>query len=167
MKSFQIDSNDEIDNVTNTEDKDDEIIILISSNQQNSSKDWNSAIDKDNQSANLSFAFSSAGRSTRNRRLSIKYQNFVDVIVLLQNEAVSSSFVESRRKEINELLEKECFEVILIESISEGVRIFNSRFVDEIKHKKTTAAFEKSRLIVQIYNDHEKSIILTQASTIQ
>ena len=160
IKSFQIDSKDKVDDVTDIED--DEIINLISSISQILSKNRNSAIDKNNQS-NLSLA----SRSTRNCRLSIKYQNFVDVIVLFQNEIVSSSFMKSRRKEVNELLKKECFEVVFIESIFESICIFNSRFVDKIKHEKTTAIFEKSRLIVQIYNDHDKTIILTQISIMQ
>ncbi len=51
--------------------------------------------------------------------------------------------------------------------MSKNVRIFNSRFVDEIKHPGTPQAYEKSRLIVQAYNDHEKTLMLTQAPTIQ
>ena len=150
MKSFQTDSIDEIEN---TESENDEIIISISSIHQISSENRNPAVDEDNQSANSPSAPSSenqssensppAGRSTRNRRLSARYQNFADVIVLLQDEAVAPSFVESRRKKVNELLKKNCFEVVFIESVFEGIRIFNSRFVDEIKHKETTAAFEK------------------------
>ena len=48
-----------------------------------------------------------------------------------------------------------------------GVRLFNSRFVDEIKNKGTDKAFEKSRLVVQAYNDLEKELVLTQSPTIQ
>ena len=97
IKSFQTDFIDKIKNIENENDK---IIISISFNQQNSSKNRNSAVDKNNQSANSSSVSSfqnpsSADRFIRNRRLSVKYQNFVDIIVLLQNEAVSLSFVES------------------------------------------------------------------------
>ena len=126
------------------------------------SKNRDSAIDENNQSNSLF-----ADKLTRNRRLSIRYQNFVNIIVLLQNEIVLSFFVESRRKEVNELLKKNCFEIVFIESIFEEIRIFNSRFVNEIKHEKSIAIFEKSRLIIQIYNDHDKTIILTQIFTIQ
>ncbi len=45
--------------------------------------------------------------------------------------------------------------------------IFNSRFVDEIKKEGTATAFEKSRLVVQAYNDHGKEVILTQSPTIE
>lgn len=81
--------------------------------------------------------------------------------------ALDTSFLESRRKEINGLLEKGTFEVVPISEIPPGIRVFNSRFVDEIKNIGTAAAFEKSRLVVQAYNDHDKERILTQAPTIQ
>ena len=42
-----------------------------------------------------------------------------------------------------------------------GIRIFNLRFVDEIKNPGTETAFEKSRLVVQAYNDQGKELILT------
>ena len=76
-------------------------------------------------------------------------------------------FLDSQRKEINGLLENGVFQVMPISEISPGVRIFNSRFVDEIKNAGTATAFEKSRLIVQAYNDEGKLSILTQAPTIQ
>jgi hypothetical protein len=49
----------------------------------------------------------------------------------------------------------------------DGVRIFKSRMVNEIKGKATDAPFEKSRLVIQGYNDDGKEIILTQSPTIQ
>ena len=48
-----------------------------------------------------------------------------------------------------------------------GTRIFNSRFVDETKNKGTDKELQKSRLVVQAYNDDEKHVILTQSPTIQ
>jgi hypothetical protein len=77
------------------------------------------------------------------------------------------AFTESRRKEINGLLEKGVFETVNISDVPEGVRIFNSRFVDEVKNAGTDKAFEKSRLVVQAYNDQGKDLILTQSPTIQ
>ncbi len=47
------------------------------------------------------------------------------------------------------------------------MRIFNSRFVDEIKKEGTATAFEKSRLVVQAYSNHSKEGNLTQSHTIQ
>jgi hypothetical protein len=51
--------------------------------------------------------------------------------------------------------------------VLKNVRIFNFRFVDEIKHFDISQAYEKSRLVIQTYNDHEKTLVLTQALTIQ
>jgi hypothetical protein len=51
--------------------------------------------------------------------------------------------------------------------VPEGVRIFNSRFVDEIKNKGTEKEYKKSRLVVQAYNNSEKYMVLTQSPTIQ
>ena len=39
--------------------------------------------------------------------------------------------------------------------------------MDEIKNAGTNKAFKKSRLVVQAYNDNEKSLVLTQSPTIQ
>jgi hypothetical protein len=122
-------------------------------------------------------------RSTRARRLSLRYQNFADIIVFLQDddsdddshsnqsECSSSSvfisiFAKSRRKEINDLLEKRVFELIIIDAVLRNVRIFNFRFVDEIKHSDISDVYEKFRLMIQTYNDHDKTLMLTQSSTI-
>jgi hypothetical protein len=37
--------------------------------------------------------------------------------------------------------------------VLEGIRIFNSRFIDEIKNKGTNKELRKSRLVVQAYNN--------------
>jgi hypothetical protein len=76
-------------------------------------------------------------------------------------------FVESRRKKINDLLKNKVFEMIIISEVFADVRIFNSRFVDEIKHPSTSQTYEKFRLVIQAYNDHEKTLMLTQTSIIQ
>jgi hypothetical protein len=113
-------------------------------------------------------------RFTRARHLSLRYQNFADITVFLQNEVDSSlvstftsTFADSRRKEINDLLKRQVFEIIIISKVLKNVRIFNFRFVDEIKHFDISQAYEKSRLVIQAYNDHEKTLMLTQEFTIQ
>jgi hypothetical protein len=111
-------------------------------------------------------------RLIRARRLSLRYQNFADIIVFLQDDEEISSistltFADSRRKEINDLLKRQVFEIITISEVFKNVRIFNSRFVDEIKHSDISQTYEKFRLMIQIYNDHEKTLVLIQASTIQ
>ncbi len=73
-------------------------------------------------------------RSIREKRLPRRYQNFADITVLLQDDQSIPSFVDFRRKEINDLLKKRVFELITIDKVLENIRIFNSRFVDEVKH---------------------------------
>ncbi|KAI1006668.1 hypothetical protein K3495_g1550 [Podosphaera aphanis] len=51
--------------------------------------------------------------------------------------------------------------------IPSSCRIFRLRMVREIKDKTTAHPYEKSRLVVQGHNDHEKRFILTQSPTIQ
>jgi hypothetical protein len=78
-----------------------------------------------------------------------------------------SQFAASRQKKINDLIEKEDFQSVDKNDVSFDVRIFNSRFVDEIKHFDTDKAFEKSRLVMQTFNDQNKNLVLTQSFTIQ
>ncbi|KAI0998668.1 hypothetical protein K3495_g9527 [Podosphaera aphanis] len=47
------------------------------------------------------------------------------------------------------------------------MRIFNSRFVDEIKGKGTDSPYEKSRLVIQAHNDWGKEFVSTQSPTAQ
>lgn len=79
----------------------------------------------------------------------------------------SPLFAASRQKEVMGLLEKKVFELVGVSQVPPGIRIFNARFVDEIKNEGTDKAFEKSRLVVQAYNDHEKDQVFTQSPTIQ
>ena len=69
-----------------------------------------------------------------------------------------SQFTVSRRKEISGLLEKEVFKIIDLNDILSNARVFNSQFVDEIQNAGTDKAFEKSRLIIQAYNNQEKAL---------
>lgn len=119
-----------------------------------------------------------SARPSRARRLPIRYQNSADVSIFLQDHEfvlvsvvnsvfAATPFMESRQKKINGLLEKGVFEIVPISEVPINVRIFGSRFVDEMKNAGTATAYEKSRLVVQAYNDQKKISILTQAPTIQ
>jgi hypothetical protein len=113
-----------------------------------------------------------------------------DITVFLQNDDFSNQFDDSssqfsnqfddsssqisilifenlRRKEINDLLKRRVFELIIIENVLRNVRIFNFRFVDEIKHSNTSDAYEKSRTVIQTYNDQDKTLIFIQFLIIQ
>ncbi len=78
-----------------------------------------------------------------------------------------SQFAAFRQKEINDLIEKDVFQSVKINDVSFDVRIFNFRFVNEIKHLDTDKAFEKSRFVVQTFNDQNKNLMLIQSSIIQ
>ena len=116
----------------------------------------------------------------RFRKLPLRYRDTeTDIFIFFQNDSqndflmqhmqipIPIPFVKSRKKEINGLFEKSCFEVVSISDVLHGTRIFNSQFVDEIKNIGTIDAYEKSRLIMQTYNDDDKAKVLTQAPTIQ
>jgi hypothetical protein len=159
IKSFLIESSVEV-----------ESIVDVQSINDVESENVQSTDSSDVENQNL--ASETQTRLTRARRLSLRYQNFADIIVFLQDDEEISSistltFADSRRKEINDLLKRQIFEIITISEVFKNVRIFNFRFVDEIKHSDILQAYEKSRLVIQTYNDHEKTLILTQASTIQ
>jgi hypothetical protein len=81
--------------------------------------------------------------------ISARQSLLIDILVLVQE----TTFIDSRRKEINRLLKKGIFAVIIERDILQGVCIFNLYFINEIKYSSTDKAFKKLRLIIQAYND--------------
>lgn len=69
-------------------------------------------------------------------------------------------------KIINGLLERNTFEFVSMSSVFSEMRIFISYFVNKIKNERITTAIEKLRIVVQVYNNHDKEKILIQSSTI-
>ena len=61
--------------------------------------------------------------------------------------------MDSWCKEINRLLKKGVFIVIIEKNVPQGVCIFNLHFINEIKHSGIDKAFKKLRLVVQAYNN--------------
>ncbi len=176
VKPFLIESIDDVESINENVQSISAIEDIQSSDHQNN---LSAAISETIRSP-ASARSSAITRSSRARRLSLRYQNFADIIVFLQDDDSHSTqfenlslsipvstFAESRRKEINGLLEKRVFELIIIDAVLRDVRIFNSRFVDEVKHSGTADVYEKFRLVIQAYNDHDKTLVLTQSSTIQ
>ena len=77
-------------------------------------------------------------------------------------------FEASGKQEIEGLMARGVFRFERFDPVKyAGVRIFKSRMVNEIKGKATESPFEKSRLVIQGYNDDGKEVILTQSPTIQ
>jgi hypothetical protein len=70
-------------------------------------------------------------------------------------------FTSSRQKELDSLIKRGVFEFVRNTDTPADTRIFNSRFVDQIKLKGTPKAYEKSRLVVQAYKDNGKKTVLT------
>ncbi|KAI6244508.1 hypothetical protein HI914_07351 [Erysiphe necator] len=115
--------------------------------------------------------------STRIRKLTEKALEFernknwlhstsADLCVNFINDE-ERTFTASRRKELLGLLELDVFEAVPESSKPEGIRIFSSRFVDQIKMAGTPQAYPKSRLVVQAFNDSGKEQVLTQSPTLQ
>jgi hypothetical protein len=77
-------------------------------------------------------------------------------------------FEVSDQKEVDALLARGVFAFEQYNEQTHGKeRVFKSRIVREVKGKATPQPFEKSRLIIQGYNDDGKSFILTQSPAIQ
>ncbi|KAF2743710.1 hypothetical protein M011DRAFT_378845, partial [Sporormia fimetaria CBS 119925] len=103
--------------------------------------------------------------------LSKKEEDDYALAVKLRNDGVINTpgapFEASDQKEIEDLVGRGVFSFELFDPvIHSGYRIFKSRMVREVKGK-TMAPYEKSRLVVQGYNDEGKRDILTQTPTIQ
>ena len=81
--------------------------------------------------------------------ISARQSLYIDISVLVQE----TPFTDLRYKEINGLFKKGVFVVITEKDIPQSIRIFNSRFINKIKHLNTDKAFKKSRLIIQAYNN--------------
>lgn len=76
-------------------------------------------------------------------------------------------FEASTAQEINDLIASGVFRFEKYNPNVHGRDIFRSRMVNEIKGKNTNSPYEKSRLVIQGYNDNGKQAILTQSPTIQ
>ena len=70
------------------------------------------------------------------------------IIYMFKPTSSHSNFQVSRLKKLNELLKKEVFEIINKEDVLAETRIFNNRFIDQVKNKDTKKVFKKSRLII-------------------
>ena len=186
IKSF---FKNESENVTNLKNENTDHVNEKVSENVNFKKIFQTHVDeKEIEKAFFSNSFHASEIPTkrdrdRSRKLSLRYKDSeTDISIFFQSDSqndqllmqhmqvptsVPSPFVKSRKKKINELFEKNCFEIVSTFDVSHEVRIFNSRFVDEIKNIGTVDAYEKSRLVMQAYNDQNKTEMLTQTPTIQ
>ncbi len=89
----------------------------------------------------------------RDREQSRKYSISIACLNFVLNSTVVSQFTAFKQQKIAELLEKEIFFSVNKTEMLSDVRMFNSRFVDEIKHSNTEKAFEKSRLVIEVFKN--------------
>ena len=82
----------------------------------------------------------------------------------LQQSPDNTRFAQSRTVVFNGLVERGVFTLVPA-SDSEGHRIYGARFCDQVKNEGKPTAYEKSRLVVQAYNDNNHGL-LTHAPTV-
>ncbi|KAF7567022.1 DUF1421 multi-domain protein [Pyrenophora tritici-repentis] len=100
-----------------------------------------------------------------------KEQDDLELAIKLRNDGVITTsgapFEASDDQEISDLVGRGVFKFEQYdERLHSKIRIFKSRLVREVKGK-TTKPYEKSRLVIQGYQDYGKEAILTQSPTIQ
>lgn len=103
--------------------------------------------------------------------LSKEEKDDLDLAIILRQEgkivANGEPFEQSRMAEIDGLIANGTFKIVNRNDLDPKPEwIFGSRLVNKIKGKNAIP-YEKSRLVVQGYNDAGKNGILTQAPTIQ
>ena len=87
-------------------------------------------------------------------------------IFIKNANALSAQYTLFRQKKIAGQFEKSVFKLVTCVNISSYTEIFNSRFIDEIKHAGIDKVYEKNWLVIQAYNDQEKDFVITQLPTI-
>ena len=88
-------------------------------------------------------------------------------VVVPQGPDSASRFKASRKRELDGLMAQNCFEIRRrAEVVGDGDRVFGTRFVDTYKNAGTPEQFDKSRLVIQAYDDAEAESILTKSPTI-
>ena len=74
----------------------------------------------------------------------------IDIIIYIFRfiSSLFANFQTSHLKKFNKLLEKRVFEIINIEDLFTKTRVFENRFMNQIKNEGIEKAFEKSRFII-------------------
>jgi hypothetical protein len=109
--------------------------------------------------------------STSTAYITTKEKADYELSLKLRQEGIITTsgepFELSDKKEIDALVARRVFAFEQYDEQKHVGRIFKSRIVREIKGKQTNTPYEKSRLVIQAYNDAGKEIVLTQSPTIQ
>lgn len=104
--------------------------------------------------------------------ISAKEEADLKISLKLRKEGVINTpgepFEAADRTEFNSLLERGVIKLEKYNRIKHGDgRLFNSRFVREIKGKGTNSLYEKTRMVIAAWGDQDKNEILTQSPTLQ
>ena len=73
--------------------------------------------------------------------------------------------IQNRKK--SAIFKKKNFKFVNKRDVLSDIRVFNARFVNEIRNENTKKTYKKSRLIIQTYNNSKKNQIFIQLSIIQ
>ena len=88
--------------------------------------------------------------------MSIRQSPPVDILVLVQK----TPFTDLQHKEINRLLKKGVFVVVLERDVLQGIYIFNSHFINKIKYPNTDKAFKSQGLLYKLIITKERTLSL-------
>ena len=99
-----------------------------------------------------------------------KEKSDIDLLIKLRSKGIITTdrapFNALTKQEIDSLIARGVFSFEQFNaSKHSSKRVFKLRIVKEVKGKNTLL-FEKSRLVIQAYNDIGKEVILTQSPTI-
>ena len=79
----------------------------------------------------------------------------------------SSEASTAKRKEIESLVKRETWKVVIREEVPKGSNIINGRFVMAIKDTETNKPYFKARFVAQGHRDKEKSVLVHNSKTVR
>ena len=85
----------------------------------------------------------------RLRKYALQLTSFPNIKVFIGIETLPTlQFTASRQKEINGLIKHGVYILVLLVDIPDSIRVFSSRFINEIKNPSIDKAFKKLRLVI-------------------
>ena len=172
------DSRDETDQGGTTNDK--EIIVdsILEHNKDDNlvmtTKDDMTSTQRNERNENIDKTTHPTPKPKPKKQVRIAEENntYIDMgdiprkVTVLKDSKEEAAFATSRKAELEGLTKDGTFEPIHESKVPTTVRIFGSRFVDELK-KVGCMLKKKSRLVAQNYTDDEATAIPTKAPTVQ
>ena len=131
-------------------------------------KDYDDLVNGDYAMKNL-YTSTKQFRSTLVKKISNGKQEILITEVLHPKDSrnLSEDALQAKRKEIESLIERGTWKVVLREEIPEGSNIINGRFVMSIKDVETNKPYFKARFVAQGHRDKEKSMLVHNTTTVR